>query len=597
MIYFEDFLYLYAALILTRCCFARVRGPMLTQTITILLMLTGLFSWLAYHSNWTKLKAGKYVYQPLPSGPYIRVLHLQTGKESEPVRCSTEIVSLKNWESINYKTISYEWGPANEMRTIVMDGYEVAVRQNLHSYLKALRNIYQFVTIWADALCIDQSSATEKNHQVQQMWEVYSKAHGTHVFLNAGLSSSQLDEWTGPNSLTLETQKKILDSTYWTRLWIVQEIIASRFIMIHVSGDNFWSWESFKNRCSTGKFRLGLSFSTEDYPFQRRDDLARNVARSSFRTLDDYREQRLSMMTSSQQYQPNIVGRDRLDWLELLASYGEHMCTDVRGRIYSLNNFSKSPVVVDYSITSAQLLCNVVKACPGGLDDPVMTVNKLARILAVDQPFEGLELFQKPIMPVLFRNVGSRSVDQQTSDFACSWGWVAHRMSFEATRLYTVRAWPERGKRDVVPKRPGLIESGTPLIHSICIRLKVERPEYEDEQVLEQVLSLYEDLLQGQVIHCGKDASGNEAIETLVVSMSLATYLSLMQIVGKNWVVIKPLSATCGTIRADKVQDTSNLQIRPASVDLNLGEQLGSVQFVEVYECIPTLPEGILTNI
>lgn len=107
------------------------------------------------------LENSKRVYQPLPPGPYIRILHLRPGKESEPVRCSTEIVSLEE-DSTKYDAISCEWGQAQDMHTILMDNCEIQIRNNLHSHLKALRDDNQVFTVWVDALYIDQTSSTEK---------------------------------------------------------------------------------------------------------------------------------------------------------------------------------------------------------------------------------------------------------------------------------------------------------------------------------------------------------------------------------------------------------------------------------------------------
>jgi hypothetical protein len=89
---------------------------------------------------------------------------------------------------------------------------------------------------------VDQQSTTEKNHQVQMMADIYKAAREVIIWLDskdtteavnnlvqliqAGPSSAsgvvcdlKLSEWT---AVWMFRQ-----STYWTRLWVVQEILLA----------------------------------------------------------------------------------------------------------------------------------------------------------------------------------------------------------------------------------------------------------------------------------------------------------------------------------------------------------------------------------
>ena len=60
----------------------------------------------------------------------------------------------------------------------MVDGTLLSVRLNLWLFLDAVcrRKLDYRSLLWIDALCIDQSSIEEKNHQVQQIGKIHSKA-------------------------------------------------------------------------------------------------------------------------------------------------------------------------------------------------------------------------------------------------------------------------------------------------------------------------------------------------------------------------------------------------------------------------------------
>ncbi|KAF2029388.1 hypothetical protein EK21DRAFT_67686, partial [Setomelanomma holmii] len=61
-----------------------------------------------------------------------------------------------------YEVLSYVWGSTTELRTITCNGYETSITRNLHDALLRSRLPTETRYIWADALCVDQSSNEEK---------------------------------------------------------------------------------------------------------------------------------------------------------------------------------------------------------------------------------------------------------------------------------------------------------------------------------------------------------------------------------------------------------------------------------------------------
>lgn len=107
-----------------------------------------------------------------------------------------------------YYALSYTWGPAEERSeesspsgtlepgSIMLDGAKAEVTANLYS---ALQHLYvhfggdekaEGPFLWIDAVCINQQSDEERNHQVGMMDEIYSLASKVIIWLGADPSGT-----------------------------------------------------------------------------------------------------------------------------------------------------------------------------------------------------------------------------------------------------------------------------------------------------------------------------------------------------------------------------------------------------------------------
>ncbi|KAG0646461.1 Heterokaryon incompatibility protein [Hyphodiscus hymeniophilus] len=82
-----------------------------------------------------------------------------------------------------YKALSYAWGSPNVKRPILVNGCQHLVTVNLESALRRLRRIDIDITLWVDALCINQSDNTERTRQVQLMHDIFDFAEEAIVYL------------------------------------------------------------------------------------------------------------------------------------------------------------------------------------------------------------------------------------------------------------------------------------------------------------------------------------------------------------------------------------------------------------------------------
>lgn len=207
-------------------------------------------------------------YSALPTDTSIRVLRVN---ETGQVRCSFKIVDLD--EMPYYIALSYTWGnprgllppgesieadraKQNQKHDILLEGVSFEVSENLHTFLVSFQRMrkvagganqvatkdvllgitaQQIEYIWIDAICINQSSLSERAQQVPIMDRIYRQAQKVIVWLGPADSMSR-DGMTAfermataynlwrPRSADFngETVSKIVrrptDSTLWEKL-------------------------------------------------------------------------------------------------------------------------------------------------------------------------------------------------------------------------------------------------------------------------------------------------------------------------------------------------------------------------------------------
>lgn len=126
-------------------------------------------------------------------------MHLQPrDASSDGIHCSLSIINLDEDSGYQYiyEALSYEWGIVTDTSFLIsIDGTKVSVRENLWWALWYLRHPSETRLLWVDALCIDQENGEERNHQVSQMGQVYSKASRVIAWL--GRASDQESVYPG----------------------------------------------------------------------------------------------------------------------------------------------------------------------------------------------------------------------------------------------------------------------------------------------------------------------------------------------------------------------------------------------------------------
>jgi len=238
------------------------------------------------HDSTKMEQSEKPLYQPLDTTiDSIRLLILQPPKEGEDlsvIRCDLFHVTFA--QRPEYEALSYTWGNPTDLKRIYLNGTKTTVRENLYNALYNTR-LQQPRTLWADAICIDQSNLDERRYQVGLMDYIFTRAICVLVWL--GLPPVDCEVSFDENFLRLlnpifshfktennyywmfhdsdnvtisekyflasskdiyNISKWVLDNDYWTRLWVIQEIGLSMRLKVYVGG-HCLEWDDLVTAC------------------------------------------------------------------------------------------------------------------------------------------------------------------------------------------------------------------------------------------------------------------------------------------------------------------------------------------------------------
>jgi hypothetical protein len=205
-------------------------------------------------------ESSKMIHEPLDSNSRkIRLLQVERPLK-DAVHCTLSVFELA--EAPPFKALSYTWGEPAPLHRIHIDGQSFDVRQNLWDFFVMTAEYDTW--LWIDAICIDQTSNRERNHQVAFMDAIYKAADEVLIWLgqeadHSTLAMQFIDSWyieyptfaswahywaqagarfakSRPNSPDLDAKfgaiEALLQRPYWSRVWVIQEIIHGRHLVV-----------------------------------------------------------------------------------------------------------------------------------------------------------------------------------------------------------------------------------------------------------------------------------------------------------------------------------------------------------------------------
>ncbi|KAH6722940.1 heterokaryon incompatibility protein-domain-containing protein [Leptodontidium sp. MPI-SDFR-AT-0119] len=216
-----------------------------------------------------------FEYPPFTEPRQIRLLKASFNQthnqpDIDTIQCEFLVVNLDDLPC-EYVAISYLWGSSEKPNKVWCDGFSIAITVSAMSVLHMAASNSDLGYIWIDALCIDQSNASEKAVQIRLMRDVYPAAKSTIawlgdstpitdealefiVTLNTALKKFEHDgvvnisrssllhsegcEWPSSSWKALST---LLEHPWFRRVWILQEMALASQVEI-VCGKRSVPW-------------------------------------------------------------------------------------------------------------------------------------------------------------------------------------------------------------------------------------------------------------------------------------------------------------------------------------------------------------------
>ncbi|KAI1391858.1 HET-domain-containing protein [Hypoxylon trugodes] len=333
-------------------------------------------------------KAG-FIYPAIYAETEVRLMRFPANRRNpSDMRYTLETFQLSDLPSTRYKALSYTWGRANvisDLHEILLDGQQFFIRKNLFEFLTIAAGKGETGLFFVDAICINQLDKAERLFQVREMARVYRNADkvvawlgipNTQRTLNDVQSLAEIKDRTGCAGWTSnqwDAFKYLSFHPYWSRIWIVQEVILAPSMEV-------WCWYfvfplalfvgtpqyslPFRDTTSSKRERL-RTVNNEIYthcsPADRvtthrtrlvnllkRDPLAQGTAVG---TLEEMTTSLTMPYMKAETYQstvPDLVH-------EIVPKFGMFQCSDPRDKLYGflgiLKDSSRAEVNPDYTMS------------------------------------------------------------------------------------------------------------------------------------------------------------------------------------------------------------------------------------------------------
>lgn len=225
-----------------------------------------LYTALAISGQRSTVKSNVYVWKPLKEpARQIRLLHLLPGTGIEDLRGDLMIAAIT--DRVKYDAISYTWGSALQPFTLHTTEGNIPITTSLYVALMRMRKHKEAIWLWVDAICINQKDDIEKAAQISMMPDIFRSATRVYAWIGEEEDGScevietikqiakQRLEPTMPSANRYQdipplgrtfwnNLGRLLERKWFRRIWIVQEIVLARDIMV-LCGKESVPWGQF----------------------------------------------------------------------------------------------------------------------------------------------------------------------------------------------------------------------------------------------------------------------------------------------------------------------------------------------------------------
>jgi len=322
-----------------------------------------------------------YKHHPLDlSKQQIRLIKLRRGEEG-PMQCELRTFDLDDCPA--YLALSYTWGPPTPLFEIVMEtGKVLTIRENLYRFLQ------QFLAqglehdgsggeppqyLWIDQISINQSSTLERNHQVSLMSTIYGEAGGVIIWLASHADDKgklvEAAKQFQKIGWDLKSYDTIISNNYFSRLWVVQEVLLARSIRVMAQGytPGWLSWEKLCRQRNISRLYSPADRLHQAYRFGE-SLLESHSLRSELRRLDD-----------------------------CIQVFSANHCENPRDKVYGLMGivYGQDRIAIDYTKSVVDVYIDVLLVFCKDVDSfgkPPKMLEKFAMNLALEMGLESHSL-------------------------------------------------------------------------------------------------------------------------------------------------------------------------------------------------------------
>jgi hypothetical protein len=212
-----------------------------------------------------------FEYPPIPPG-HIRMLCLEwkIGEKSPHGRLSVWPVESPS----PYDALSYVWGKPEPTFPFYCNGTVFRISSNLNLALHHLAEPGQSRYLWIDQICINQKDGSEKETQIRLMDQIYGSANKVAIWLGEAPAEMDLvlhsmhsivkalEDFNGTvlvrkenfeflglpamSSAVWGALRVIFSSSWFERLWTLQEAVLARTLEIHI-GSHIIDWNALSS--------------------------------------------------------------------------------------------------------------------------------------------------------------------------------------------------------------------------------------------------------------------------------------------------------------------------------------------------------------
>ncbi|OCL03674.1 HET-domain-containing protein, partial [Glonium stellatum] len=178
---------------------------------------------------------------PSFSSKEIRLVILQPSCQwSSLIQCNIYTTSLEGNPPPTYDVLSYAWHGTSRTKQLQLNGEIVQPTESLESALRHLRRHEESRVLWIDEMCVNQADAAERNYAVRSMRSIFQQAQNVIAWLgDESDGSEEVFEHVAELSRFVQSERdtdkpfdSLLRRDYWTRIWILQEIVLAKDAML-----------------------------------------------------------------------------------------------------------------------------------------------------------------------------------------------------------------------------------------------------------------------------------------------------------------------------------------------------------------------------